>query len=92
MSPAPALRGTGTLCPDSDSRRTSTQAFFFLRPSSLCQEFGKAFQALSPSGLQALEIPGGLSRSLYDARPQNLFRFATLFGKGQAVQRLKERS
>jgi hypothetical protein len=53
--------------------------------------FGKALQALCPSGLHALEIRGGLDRLLNDARLQLLFRLAALLGKDHGGQHFKER-
>ena len=47
-------------------------------------------QALSPPGFHALEILGGLSCPLDDARPQNLFRLAALLGEGHRGQQLKQ--
>jgi len=47
-------------------------------------------QALSPPGLHAPEILGGLSRPLDDAGPQNLFRLAALLGEGHRGQQLKQ--
>src|SRR5882762_1350307 len=87
---SPVLCDPGILCPDSDRlRRTSSRAVFFVRQSSLCQGFGKALQALCPSGLHALDIRSSFGGTLNDARPHDLFRLATLLGEGDGGQYLK---